>query len=272
MLPQRNLAAQLPGTQAYSQELKRNILTTHPKDMNPGKVFLTAQWRDLVMLNYDVDPTLLRKFVPAGTELDCWNGRTFLSLVGFRFLNVRVWGISFPFHSNFEEVNLRLYVRRREGAVIKRGVAFIREIVPRWAIANVARILYNENYVCLPMFHSIISNDNGGLSATYSWESKAGSNKMSLSVTGHPVFPEAGSEEQFISEHYWGYAAQSNGDCLEYQVTHPPWRVWSTKDARFEGDMEELYGKQLATALNTGPSSAFLSEGSEVTVYGGRRI
>lgn len=239
--------------------------------MNPGKVFLTAQWRELAMLNYDVDPALLHRFVPAGTELDLWNGHAFLSLVGFRFLNTKVFGISFPFHSSFEEVNLRLYVQRRDGPLVKRGVVFIREIVPRWAIATLARMLYNEKYVSLPMSHQISTFDTG-LAVGYEWKSGSRWNRMNLTVRGTPALPKVGSEEQFITEHYWGYVSQQDGGSVEYQVAHPPWRVWGAPDARFEGDMEELYGKDLAAVLKTKPTSAFLAEGSEVTVYKGRRL
>ena len=224
------------------------------------------------MLNYDVDPALLQRFVPAGTELDLWNGHAFLSLVGFRFLGTRVLGISVPFHSNFEEVNLRLYVQRRDGVLIKRGVVFIREIVPRWAIATLARTLYNEPYVSLPMSHHI-SNDDARLAVTYAWKSGKRWNKISLIVNDDdPALPDPGSEEQFITEHYWGYARQRDGGCVEYEVAHPPWRVWSTRDARFEGDMKQLYGKDLADVLRQQPASAFLAEGSEVTVHKGRRL
>jgi uncharacterized protein YqjF (DUF2071 family) len=239
--------------------------------MNPGRVFLTAQWRELAMLNYDVDPALLQKFVPAGTELDGWNGHTFVSLVGFRFLNAKVLGISFPFHSSFEEVNLRLYVQRRDAGIIKRGVVFIREIVPRWAIATVARTLYSENYVSLPMSHQI-SRYDAGLAVGYGWKAGSRWSRVSLIARGDPVHPEIGSEEQFITEHYWGYAAQRDGGCMEYQVAHPPWRVWTALAARFEGDMKELYGKDLAAVLEKQPTSAFLAEGSEITVYRGRRL
>jgi len=239
--------------------------------MNPGKVFLTAEWRELAMLNYEVDPALLHRFVPAGTELDLWNGHAFLSLVGFRFLNTRVFGISFPFHSNFEEVNLRLYVLRRDGALLKRGVVFIREIVPRWAIATLARTLYNEKYVSLPMSHQI-SRVDSRLAVGYGWKSRNQWNRLSLMVEGDPVLPKGGSEEQFITEHYWGYAAQRDGGCMEYQVAHPSWGVWSSQDARFEGDMKQIYGKDLAAVLEKEPASAFLAEGSEVTVYKGRML
>jgi uncharacterized protein len=239
--------------------------------MSSGKVFLTAQWRELAMLNYDVDPALLQRFVPCGTELDLWNDRAFLSLVAFRFVNTKVLGISFPFHSNFEEVNLRLYVRRTDGTLTKRGVVFIREIVPRWAIATLARALYNENYVSLPMSHQILRTD-AGLAISYQWKTGNRWNRINLTAKGTPIIPDPDSAEQFITEHYWGYARQKDGGCTEYQVAHPPWRVWNTPDAGFEGDMDKLYGKDLGAAMRQNPTSAFLAEGSEVTVYKGTRL
>jgi uncharacterized protein YqjF (DUF2071 family) len=243
----------------------------HPESARSAGVFLTAEWRELAMLNYEVDPGLLLKFVPAGTELDSWNEKTFLSLVGFRFLNTKVWGIPLPFHRNFEEVNLRFYVRRSEQNQVKRGVVFIREIVPRWLIAAVARAVYNERYVALPMSHEI-SRDVSGLAVEYCWKLRAWRNRISVSGQGNPVLPGSGSQEQFISEHYWGYAAQEDGGCMEYQVEHPPWKVWTVTDARFEGDMQELYGRELDVVLKGPPTSAFLAEGSAVSVHHGRRL
>jgi len=240
--------------------------------MSSKGIFLKADWRTLAMLNYEVEPDLLARFVPRGTELDRWNGKVFVSLVGFRFLKTRVFGISFPFHRNFDEVNLRFYVRRIEGSEIRRGVVFIKEIVSRWAIAAAARTFYNEQYVSLPMRHQIRPNGESGLSVEYEWCSGAGWNRMSLAVAGNPALPEEGSEEQFITEHYWGYAAQSDGECAEYRVAHPSWRVWTGRDVKFVGDLAELYGQDLAAALGRRPTSAFLAEGSEVTVYRGRRL
>jgi uncharacterized protein len=247
----------------------RNIETV--TEAATGKAFLTAQWRELAMLNYDVDPALIQRFVPSGTELDLWKGRAFISLVGFRFLNTKMLGISVPFHSNFEEVNLRLYVRRLDGPLIKRGVVFIREIVPRWAIATLARALYNENYISLPMSHQISRSDNG-LSVSFQWKNGDHWNRISLTAKGTPTLPVPDSAEQFITEHYWGYARQSDGGCIEYQIAHPQWRVWNTPDARFEGDMDALYGKELSAVLTRPPVSAFLAEGSEVTVSKGTKL
>ena len=223
------------------------------------------------MLNYEVEPRLLTAFVPAGTELDSWNGKTFVSLVGFRFLKARVFGIAFPFHYNFDEVNLRFYVRRRVGSEIRRGVVFVREIVPRRAIAMVARVFYGERYLALPMKHRIQSND-ARLAVEYGWKLSGRWNTIRLATAGNAYLPEEGSAEQFITEHYWGYAATRDGGCVEYEVRHPQWKVWSAGDASFDGYMEELYGKDLNDVLRRPPESAFLAEGAAVSVHRGTRL
>jgi uncharacterized protein YqjF (DUF2071 family) len=241
------------------------------KTLGREKTFLTAEWRHLAMLNYQVDPVLLAKFKPGGTEIDCWNGRAFVSLVGFRFLKTKVCGISIPFHSNFDEVNLRFYVRRLVGGEIRRGVVFVKEIVPSWAIAAVARSVYNESYEALPMTHQVRPTGSG-LSAEYGWRSNIGWNRISFSAAGDPTLPKDGSEEEFITEHFWGYSALADGATVEYRVAHPSWRVWSECNARFEGDGTDLYGPELASALVGPPSSAFLAEGSAVKVFRGQKI
>lgn len=239
--------------------------------MIQDRVFLTAEWRFVAMLNYEVEPAVLSEFIPAGTELDCWNGKAFVSLVGFRFLRTRVGGISIPFHRNFNEVNLRFYVRRREGNELKRGVVFIKEVVPRWAIAAVARGFYNERYVALPMNHSIETGETS-LSVEYGWNTGVGWNRLSVHAEANPELPKQDSEEQFITEHYWGYSNQRDGGTVGYRVAHPCWRVWTGCAAKFEGDATELYGPELGAALREAPSSAFLAEGSAVSVFRGQRI
>lgn len=239
--------------------------------MNSGHAFLTAEWRHLAMLNYEVDRKLLLRFVPRGTDLDCWNGRVFVSLVGFRFLKTRVLGLPIPFHANFNEVNLRFYVRRREGCEVRRGVVFVREIVPRRAIALVARTLYNENYVALPMTHEI-ANGQSAPAVSYRWRTSRGWSTITLEAQGNSQPLNAGSEQEFITEHYWGYATQRDGGTVEYRVTHPSWRVWTARRAEFVGEVEELYGGELAAVLRGMPASAFLAEGSPVAVMRGRRL
>lgn len=225
------------------------------------------------MLNYEVDPALLLSLVPNGTELDCWNGKVFVSLVGFRFLKTKLFGLlPIPMHSNFEEVNLRFYVRRQTRTEVRRGVVFIREMVPRLAIAFVARTFYNENYVALPMTHEIRSLGDNGVSVAYRWRNGKCWSGINLETDGNPQLPGEGSVEQFITEHYWGYAAQPGRGCVEYRVMHPSWRVWQVRQAAFAGDAEAFCGKDIAAVLRGKPESAFLAQGSAVTVMRGQRL
>jgi uncharacterized protein len=233
--------------------------------------FLTAEWRSLVMLNYEIDPSVLLPFVPIGTELDQWEDKTFVSMVGFNFLNTRLLGFRIPFHSNFEEVNLRFYVKRRLPDGDRRGVVFIKELVPRAAIAWTARVFYNENYITLPMSHrsELKGNDQ---KLTYEWTADKRRNFLQIQTRGEASETQVGSCEEFITEHYWGYARQRDGGTVEYQVEHPRWRVWSGRESWFDCDVERLYGNTFARFLLAPPASAFLADGSAVTVFRGRRL
>lgn len=231
--------------------------------------FLSAEWRQLAMINYEIDPSLLAPFVPRGTEIDQWRGRTFASMVGFRFLDTRVLGIPIPFHRNFDEINLRFYVRRWSGEEWRRGVVFIREIVPRAAIATIARVVYNENYVARRMRHRL---DSASGVVEYSWRESESWNRVHVRTVGQPQPLTAGSEEEFITEHYWGYAAQRDGETVEYRVEHPPWRVWQVGEAQFKCDVARAYGAAFVDCLQAKPSSAFVAEGSPILVRRGVRI
>lgn len=243
-------------------------------DNLPGK-FLTAEWRWLAMINYEVDPAVLEPYAPRGTKLDAWNGRTFMSMVGFRFVDTKVLGIPIPFHRDFDEVNLRFYVRGEGPEGARRGVTFIKEIVPRFAISFVARTVYNENYVTMPMGHEIDVTDGAmkpnGVAA-YKWKHGGRWNSMKVVTKGAPALIAPGSEEEFITEHYWGYAAQRDGGTVEYRVEHPPWRVWQVSDYTFDCDIEKIYAPEFVPYLRGKASSAFLAEGSPITVRRGVRL
>ncbi len=238
----------------------------------PGRRFLTAEWRNLLMINYPIDPALLEPWRPSGTELDFYRGRTFVSMVGFQFLNTRVLGWPIPGHRNFDEINLRFYVRRQVAGEIRRGVVFISEIVPRRAIAWVARWLYNEKYIRYPMRSQVLlpTTEQPG-QVEYTWKARGRTHGLAARFTGDPARPDPASEEAFIAEHYWGYSAQPDGTTVEYQVEHPPWELWPATDVRFDCDVEQQYGPAFVAPLHQPPSSAFVAVGSEVAVYRGQR-
>ncbi len=236
------------------------------------------------MLNYEVDAALLAPRIPHGVELDEWNGRILVSMVGFMFLDVKVLGLPIPFHRNFEEVNLRFYVRRKGPEGWRRGVVFVKEIVPRAAIAWVADNLYQEPYVTMPMRHRIESHENGTSRVEYEWTSgkspcvlwKCGRerlrNHLWVEAAGGFRDMNEGEEAEFVTEHYWGYTRHRNGDTWEYQVEHPRWRVADVQNSGFECDVNSIYGPEFSDYLSGPPASSLLAEGSPVTVYQGNRI
>ena len=237
--------------------------------------FLTAEWRYLAMLNYPVDQEIIRPLAPRGTELDLWDGEAYISLVGFLFLDTRVLGIAVPFHRNFEEVNLRFYIRHKAQSEWRRGVVFVKEFVPRRAIAAVAHMVYNENYANASMTHSIDSSGGflrPGGTVAYTWHAREGGGRMAVTTQGEARLPAQGSHEEYIAEHYWGCSVQRNGGTKAYRVEHPPWKVWDSKSAEFDGDVESLYGDCFVDCLSTPPRSAFVADGSAVTVCTGVKL
>jgi uncharacterized protein YqjF (DUF2071 family) len=232
--------------------------------------FLQAEWRKLAMANYAVKPELLLPFVPAKTELDFWNNTCYISLVGFMFLNTRVLGIKVPFHINFEEVNLRFYVRYQDAGEWKRGVVFIKEIVPRAALTLVANTLYGEHYETMPMQHTWETEANT-LKVEYRWK-KSLWHTFSVEADSNAVPLEAGSEAEFITEHYWGYTKINAQKTSEYQVEHPRWEIYPTRNYSIDVDFGKVYGSGFSFLSTEKPVSVFLAEGSEIKVKAGKRI
>ncbi len=276
-------------------------------DLFRMKPFLTANWRYLAMLNFVVDPAIVAPLVPSGTELDYENGETFVSVVGFLFLDTRILGLPIPLHRDFEEVNLRFYVRKKSADTWRRGVVFVRELVPRRAIALVARAFYGENYLALPMKHEIehvAESAFGGqllqrqrhtfrarargrgwatqpigsigglpgakrvdlrLSVEYSWRRGRKWESLKMSASGEPQMIPAGSHADFITEHYWGYTCVG-ARCSEYRVEHPRWKIWNAAEFDLRADVTALYGEQFAETLTRPPRSAFIADGSPISV------
>ena len=225
--------------------------------------FIKAAWRKLIMVNYEIDPKILEKYVPAGTEIDFFEGKCYVSLVGFMFLNTRLLGLKIPFHKNFEEVNLRFYVKRKVENEIKRGVVFIKEIVPKPALTFVANTVYKENYVTLPMSHKW-EEINDELKIKYAWKLNKNLNFMQVITNKDSIEIEKNSKIEFIAEHYWGYSKVNENETTEYEVKHPKWKYYPVKEYTISVDFASNYSSGFFK--NKKPNSVMLLEGSEVSV------
>lgn len=236
------------------------------------KIFLQAEWRKLLMINYEVDPKIIQPFIPAHTQLDLYNGKCLISIVGFMFLNTKIKGFKIPMHVNFEEVNLRFYITHKtQVGVIKRGTTFIKEIVPKRAITFVANTLYNEKYVTRPMAHDInVSKET--LEVSYKWNNDGKTNIIACKAANKLQTIVANSIEEFITEHYWGYTFISDTKTSEYAVEHPRWQCYPVTDIEIDVDFEKLYGNDFAHLKAQKPHSVILAEGSEILVREGLKL
>ncbi|MDN3692223.1 DUF2071 domain-containing protein [Chryseobacterium tructae] len=225
--------------------------------------FLKAEWRKLAIINYEINPEIVLKYLPEGTELDFYKDKCYVSLVGFMFLNTKLLGLPIPFHRDFEEVNLRFYVKKNENGVGKRGVVFIKEIVPKPALSFVANSVYKENYHTLPM-KNLIRHKEDELLIQYSWKDKSWhSIQITAESKAQPM--KADSEFEFITEHYYGFTKTEN-KTSEYEVCHPKWEWYQIKDYQLEIDFQKVYGKDFGFLNHQEPISVMLAEGSEIEV------
>lgn len=231
------------------------------------KKFLTANWQDLVIANYEVSSDLLVDYLPHGVSLDLHKGKCFVSLVAFMFANTRVLGLPIPFHINFEEVNLRFYVKRELKDETRRGVTFIKEFVPRWAIAAVAKTFYGEPYEALPMSHAKRKNE-----LKYQWRKNEFENSIKVEIAKNLGIPAQDTDGAFIIEHYWGYTKRGENRTDEYRVKHPKWELFEVNYAEIDVNFGSAYGKKFGYLTNTEPHSIFFAKGSPISVYKGETI
>jgi uncharacterized protein len=252
--------------------------------------FLTAHWSDILLLNFAVPADAIAALAPPGTEPDLHEGQALISVVGFRFHAVRLLGLAVPGHTRFPEINLRYYVRRTEGNETRRGVVFVREIVPRRAVAVTANLLYHEKYITRPMRMQIrMAGDELDVGDTleYAWRARSrwpltrrsqelhtndAYDRLAARVASPFALPRSGSLEEFVVEHYWGYARGRDGRTREYKVFHPTWQVATADDIKWQCEVAATYDWPLGEYLTVPPVSGLIARGSAIRVFRGRRL
>ena len=227
--------------------------------------FLEAKWENLIMANYAVDPTILIPYLPKGVELDSFEGKCYVSLVGFMFNKTKIFNVPIPYLGSFEEINLRFYVVRKDGDTLKRGVVFINETVPYAAVAWMANYLYKEHYTAVKTKHDWELTDTSK-KINYSWKKNKKWNTIQVNAQSKSNSMKNGSVEAFIFEHYFGYTRVNENKTLEYGINHPSWKINQVIDYRIDCDFEKMYGSDFAFLNAQQPDNVILAEGSNVSV------
>jgi uncharacterized protein YqjF (DUF2071 family) len=227
--------------------------------------FLEAKWENLIMANYAVDPKVLIPYLPKGVELDGFEGKFYVSLVGFMFNKTRIFKVPIPYLGSFEEINLRFYVVRKQEGKIKRGVVFINETVPYAPVAWMANYLYKEHYTAVKTKHNWELTDSLKR-IDYSWKKNNKWNNIRVNAQSEGSAMKAGSVEAFIFEHYFGYTRVNQNRTLEYRINHPSWKINQVIDHSIDCDFGKMYGPDFAFLNAQQPDNVILAEGSDVSV------
>ncbi|MDE3236859.1 MAG: DUF2071 domain-containing protein [Bacteroidota bacterium] len=229
------------------------------------KTFLKAHWKNIVMVNYEIDPQILRSYLPAGVTIDTYQNQCFVSLVGFEFKGCKIAGIPIPYFGNFEEINLRFYVKRRDGAIEKRGVVFISELVPHTTVAVLANRLYKEHYTsCKIKYKYELAHAEKRLE--YRWAINNGSYHIKAKFQNEESAIVPGTLEEFIYEHYYGFTKVTETETWEYTVNHPRWHINAPTEVEVQCDFGKIYGPDFSFLNQQEPYSVYNAVGSDVTI------
>ena len=227
-----------------------------------ARPFLTARWADLLLVTYALPADTLRAYLHPALEPDLWSNAAHVSLVAFRFLDTRILGLPIPGHRHFAEINLRAYVRHGSD----RGVVFIREFVPRRAIAWVANAWYNEPYATAPITATVNTTPENAARAHFTWRWRGRTHRLAMTGSPDTSLPPRDSDAFLTKEHEWGFGQTRRGNLLRYHVTHPEWPVRTVTALDLEVDYESLYGPGWAFMNTAAPVSTIYAVGSPVTV------
>lgn len=227
--------------------------------------FLTANWQNIIMANYEVPPEVLMKYLPKGIELDLFENKAFVSLVGFMFSNTRIFKIPIPKLGTFEEINLRFYVKQKIGNKTYKGVVFINESIPYKLVAWIANKLYKEHYVTMPTKHQWELNESNK-KISYQWLKNKKWNSMQVHATNQAQNMIPGSFEHFIFEHYLGFTKVNESITEKYAIFHPSWLINEVTNSTISCNFEDNYGNDFAFLNEQKPSAVFLTEGSDISI------
>ena len=228
-------------------------------------VFLKAKWENIIMANYEIEPKILIPFLPKGVDLDLYDGKAYISLVGFMFKNTKLFNIPIPLLGTFEEINLRFYVTRKDGNQTKRGVVFINETIPYKLVAWMANKLYKEHYTVVPTKNNIRS-DEKSQKIEFKWLLNKKWNSIFVEAEIKSEKMKKNSLEKYIYEHYYGYTKIDEQKTEEYQLQHPSWKVHEVVNYKIDCDFEAMYGESFSVLNQTKPTAVFIAEGSKVAV------
>lgn len=228
------------------------------------KPFLTAVWSDLILASFAVPDHVLQPYLRPGLTLDRWDGSAWCSLVAFDFRKTTVLSVPMPPGlgvRDFPEFNLRFYAREGD----RRGVVFVRELVPSWFLAGAARLTYNEPYRTTCMTSRVTQiGDLRRVRHDFVWEGQR--QTIAVSAHGPAQAPSEDTFDHWVKEQAWGFGRHRSGKAIRYHVQHPTWAAYPVEEYAIRVDTGRMYGPPWRFLEERAPDSVVLAEGSAVSI------
>jgi uncharacterized protein len=233
---------------------------------NADRVFLTARWTDVLLVNCRVSPSLLQPYVPSGSTLDTPDAEPdahLLSMIVFRFQDTRVREMRVPTAQDFAELNLRFYVRDND----RRAAVFLREFVPAPLVILGARLFYRQPYYPARISHTVTRQD-AEIRVQTRFRNHAHRGTIDVTARNTPRVPDEASVEHFIKEHYWGFHQDRRGGSFAYRVDHPIWTTYPVEQATMTIDPGALLGGAWRSVnWHEARHSVVFADGSDARVF-----
>ena len=200
---------------------------------------MVQQWVDVVFVHWPLPPDRVQRLLPAGVEVDTFEGRAWVGLVPFRMEGLGFPGLSpLPVVGTFPEVNVRTYVR--SGA--RRGVWFFSLDVDRFLPALVARAAYGLPY-CRGRASHERSGDHVTSSVRRTWPATPGPEPTAtIEVRTADPLPDVAGLESFLTSR-WGLISSSPRGTLRWApVEHPRWPLFDAQLVHLEESLTAAAG------------------------------
>lgn len=234
------------------------------------KPLYRAEWREIVVISFEIDPKILRSYVPPKTEIDSFEGATFVSLMARVCKNVKPYGWPIVFAKSVEQVQLRFYVKRQTAEGYRRGVCLIRDYVPSKKVSLFLNWMFKHRFNQVRIQRESKNFDKALPDAMpeveYRWETGDVWNHVKVKARSEMRKQEKETKESFVLDHHFGYTVRE-GKTYEFFVEYNPWALWDAKSGSFECDTEQVFGRHFVRALKQRPASVFLARGSEVIIH-----
>ena len=235
-----------------------------PWPLPPRAWSLTMRWEELLFLHWPMAAAVLRPHLPAGLELETFDGSAWLGVVPFRMARTRLrWLPPVPTTHTFPEINLRTYVR----AGGRSGVWFFSlDAASRLAVES-ARLGFG-----LPYFAARMACRRDGECVHYhsertDWRGPAASFRGDWRPVGSFAPAVRGTLLHFLVERYCMFVSR-RGRLMCGEVAHAPWQLAAAEVRLEANDMTRLLGCELLGP----PVSALVAAPLDVVAWSLARV